>query len=74
MSDTVVNLLRLIRADITKVIVRLDDLVDGMRRIEQDISTLRGSSDSVRYDLGLLTQRWRNLEERVRILELPDEI
>ena len=75
MSDLVLEILRQLRGDIAKIDLRLTDMQHSMRRMEQDIGALRGSGDAVRHDLDILQERWRNVEVRLRKLELrTDEI
>jgi hypothetical protein len=76
MTDEVENLvlkiLRNLQADMGKVNLRLDDIVDSMRRIQNDIAVQRGEAGAARHDIDVLASRWRDLEVRVRALEGAD--
>jgi hypothetical protein len=71
-ATLMLTILRKVQADIAKVNLRLDDIVDSTRRIQNDIAVQRGEANGARHDIDVLASRWRDLEVRVRALEGPD--
>jgi hypothetical protein len=68
-ATLMLKILRKLQADMAKVNLRLDDIVDSTRRIQNDIAVQRGEAGGARHDIDMLAGRWRDLEVRVRALE-----
>jgi hypothetical protein len=68
-ATLMLKILRELRADMAKVNLRLDDIVDSTRRIRNDVAVQRGEAGGTRHDIDVLAGRWRDLEVRVRALE-----
>jgi chromosome segregation ATPase len=68
-ENLTLRILRRVEQKIDKLDLKLADLTDAVHRIEADVGSLRGSVSALRHDVNIFSNRWSDIEVRMRAVE-----